>query len=259
MLEALTSLFEEALHEALDALFPRACWLCGAPSFDGVACPSHALPDGPIGARCGRCAGELPRGVAAGTSCAECRRRAPAFARVVVLGDYRAEGLREWVLALKHGRRPDLARPLGAALSRRLAAAGTSPGGELVVPVPLHPLRRVERGYDQAARLARVVAETLELERFEGLRRRRPTLPQGAPGARSRRANVRDAFALPERLAGAVRGRRVWLVDDVVTSCATVDACARTLRRSGAAEVSVGALARASSGAGEDELPPGSG
>jgi ComF family protein len=162
---------------------------------------------------------------------------------VITLGDYRAEeGLRAWILALKHGSRPDLARPLGRLLGARL---GSGEDGAWLVPVPLHPLRRLERGYDQARLLARFAAEFVGLPVVEALRRTQWTVPQGTPGARSRRANVRGAFVVARRKTRGLARRSVVLVDDVVTSGATVDACASALRSAGATSVDVLCLARA--------------
>src|SRR5262249_29386540 len=145
---------------------------------------------------------------------------------------------------LKHGRRPDLARSLGRALGAAFAAsrpheADTPP---VLVPVPLHPLRRLERGYDQALLVAIAAAEVERLAVVRALRRARSTPPQGTPGAPSRATNVERAFApaFPRRLAARrVAGREVWIVDDVVTSGATASACARVLKRLGAARVGV--------------------
>ncbi|MBI5435142.1 MAG: ComF family protein [Planctomycetes bacterium] len=167
----------------------------------------------------------------------------PAFARTFVCGDWGPGPLREWVLAFKHGGRRDLARPLAselrAVLGERVAEF------DVVVPVPLHPLRRLSRGYDQAQRLASELAELADLRVARCLVRTRRTPPQGAPGAVSRAANVRAAFRLRRFAARSVAGRRVLLVDDVVTSGATVRECATVLARAGAAEVAVAALARA--------------
>jgi ComF family protein len=168
-----------------------------------------------------------------------------------VLADYRAQPAgREWILAFKHGRRPDLARTLGRALGARLAenrACEMQPP-PLLVPVPLHWLRRFERGYDQALLLARAAAEVEGLEVVRALSRSRSTAVQGSIGAPSRTANVAKAFA-PRRTwppaSRRILGREVWLVDDVVTSGATASECARALKRLGAARIGVLALARA--------------
>ena len=232
------------LTQLLDALFPPACRLCGAPAADGVACPAHTLPRCPAGERCRRCGTRLPAGFPDGASCAACLRDPPPFARLVSLGDYREEAaLRQWVLALKHGGRVDLAEPLGAALAARLLDVAGPQEGTWLVPVPLHPLRRLERGYDQAAKLARAAGRRLGMPAREVLLRRRPTAVQGAPGSPSRRSNVRGAFALDADALGPLSGRGVWLVDDVVTSGATAQEGARVLKRAGAARVAVLCLA----------------
>jgi predicted amidophosphoribosyltransferase len=189
--------------------------------------------------------------------CAACRQRRPAFRRVVALGDYGA-ALREWVLALKHGGRRDLAHPLGVALARRWcgedgASAGRGERGALLVPVPLHPWRAFERGHDQARGLARALSLATGVPLHGVLRRTRATGPQGTPGAVSRAANVHGAFApirsaLPggsARVRRRVEGRDAWLVDDVLTSGATASECARALRALGARSVGVLVVARA--------------
>ncbi|MEM7308540.1 MAG: ComF family protein, partial [Planctomycetota bacterium] len=222
--------FLSMLGELRDALYPQRCLLCGCAA-EGRACTRHGLPSGPVGPRCGRCADELPPALADGARCRTCRARAPGFRGVLALGDYRgSEGLREWVLAGKHGGRRDALAELGRRLGLRLAR---DPRGarwrRVLVPVPLHVARRFERGYDQAALLARAAAAAARLPVIEALRRTRATPAQGAPGARSRRANVRGAFAL-RRGARALAGADVWLVDDVLTSGATAGACASVLR-----------------------------
>ena len=235
------------LSELLDAVYPRACFLCGAASEDGVACELHRLPRGPDGPRCGRCSAPLPPALPHGSACAACRRGPPPFGCLVTLADYRASAeVREWILALKHRGRRDLARPLGAALAQLLASGPRAPApGALLVPVPAHPLRRLERGYDQARLLALATGHALGRPVVRALVRTRFTGVQGAPGSSSRAANVRGAFRLEPDDRRRVRAREVWLVDDVVTSGATVGECARVLRRAGAARVHVACIARA--------------
>ncbi len=237
-----------ALLELADAAWPLRCRLCGAHAPDALACALHALPDGPPGARCGRCLAPLSAGVPDGERCAGCRRQPPGWQRLVALGDYRTQPvLREWLLAFKHGGRPGLSLPLGVALGRRALACGVGASGDetLLVPVPLHPVRRLERGYDQAFLLAQEVARATGLPLVRALRRRRDTRVQGASGSISRPANVRDAFAGRRTAARAVVGRSAWLVDDVVTSGSTARECARVLRGLGAGPVGVLAIARA--------------
>lgn len=163
---------------------------------------------------------------------------------MLALGDYRQPELRAWVLALKHGGRTDLAGPLARALARRVGG-GVVPASAWLVPIPLHAARRWERGYDQAQLLARALSAELDVGAEPVLSRSRSTAPQGAPGAKSRAANVRDAFAVEPDLRRRLAGRDVWLVDDVSTSGATLDEAARVLRRAGARRVDALVLASA--------------
>jgi ComF family protein len=141
------------------------------------------------------------------------------------------------VRALKFRGHRAVARTLG------LAMAGIVPGGphDLVIPVPLHVSRLRERGYNQAALLARALARTAGLALLPGgLVRRRATPAQADLDAGARRTNVRAAFVASSRVAGAA----VVLVDDVLTTGATADACARALRDAGARGVSVVTVGR---------------
>jgi ComF family protein len=244
------------LREVLDAVYPELCPLCRAPSLaDGPTggCAVHAFdPAGELGGRrCVRCAAEISAALPRGEPCARCRLAPPSYERVLALADYRADAaLREWILRLKHGGRPELAHALGGWLGELLARAlGTRRArGVGLVPVPLHPLRRLERGYDQAELLARGAALGSGATLFRCLRRRRWTPAQGALEAPSRASNVQGAF---EVVSGRYElgGRALWLVDDVLTSGATAEACAAALLAEGAASVSVLCLARAGEGA----------
>jgi predicted amidophosphoribosyltransferase len=245
----------------LDALFPPACWLCGVGIETGWFCGDHALPERPRGQRCLVCGLELPLGLANGVTCGPCRESPPPWAHLVSLGEYHGhDGLRAGILALKHGGRSDLCLPLGRCLARRLEESAEGSRVDLLVPVPLHPLRTMQRGHDQALGLARSVGAALNRPVRRSLRRLRPTSAQGTAraeslwaarsgrgrGGFSRAANVHDAFALEAGEGRRLAGRHVWLVDDVVTSGHTARECSTLLRRAGAESVGLLCLARAS-------------
>lgn len=234
----------EWLAPLLDAIYPPKCRLCGARAENDVACEEHRFPLGLTGARCDRCAARLPPALPDGMRCGSCRRKRPPFPRVLALGDYEEGELREWLLSLKHGRRSWLADPLGRALGL-LVARSEPASADVLVPVPLHPLRRLERGYDQANLLAEGATLTAGLPVFRALRRIRSTVPQGTPGAVSRSANVRTAFAARTRITAHLEGRAVWLVDDVMTSGSTAAECTRVLARAGIKTAGVLVVARA--------------
>jgi ComF family protein len=189
--------------------------------------------------------GEPFPGLGGTLPCDACRRSPPPYAFARAVAEYR-DGMREAIHALKFGGRPVLATPLGRLLAEAGARALPVPPGDWVeglVPVPLHPARLAERGFNQAELLAAPCAARWRVPVLPRvLVRARPTLPQTDLDPAARRANVRDAFRV--RRPAAVEGRRVVLVDDVLTTGATVGAAARALRAAGAAAVGVLTLAR---------------
>jgi ComF family protein len=144
--------------------------------------------------------------------------------------------------ALKYAGERRLAVPLGAAVAERWRRAGA--GGELLVPVPVHEGRRRERGYDQAALIAEAAAARLGMPWRVAVVRTRATTAQYRLDRRHRASNVADAFAVAPGARSVVAGRWVVLVDDVVTTGATLCASARALLDAGAAAVSAVTVAR---------------
>lgn len=227
----------------LNLLFPPLCIGCREPLGDGRGfCPDCwagiAFLDGPSCHCCG-----LPFGFDPGpeTLCGACLARPPAFDRARAIFAY-DESSKGPILALKHADRLDLVPGFAQWLARSGRALLAE--ADLIVPVPLHRLRLWKRRYNQAAELARCLAAQSGKPAAAGaLVRIRPTESQGAMvSARARRRNVRGAFRVLE--PPQVRGRNILLVDDVLTTGATVEACARALKRAGAARVTVLALAR---------------
>jgi len=220
---------------------------------DGPVCPACWARVRPVGPpACYVCGQALPswRTISlAAERCAACRRRPPAFDRGAVACDYEGE-LRAIIHALKYDGRRSLARPLARLL--RQAGQAVLDGADAVVPVPLHPWKRLQRGFNQSADLARGLGVPVRPLLF----RFRATRAQAGLTPGQRRRNVAGAFILRPWSAGAgrgaskaVAGRILVLVDDVMTTGATLDACARVLKRAGAREVRTLTLARA--------LPPG--
>jgi ComF family protein len=213
-----------------DLLAPPACAACDARlrrrAVFCASCAAAVLPAAPRPAEAG----------------------APPLLAFGLFGGALAEAIRR----LKYGDRPDLAGPLGH-LARQAARAG-GVEADLVVPVPLHPARLAARGYNQAALLGGAVAAELSLPlAARALARTRATPPQARLARAARLGNVAGAFRV--RRPGAVRGRRVLLVDDVSTTGATLAACAEALRAAGAAEVTALVLARTDRGDDEADLP----
>ena len=150
---------------------------------------------------------------------------------------------RDLVLKLKRADRTDLAGMFALWLSR--AARDLIEDADAVVPVPLHPMRLIVRRFNQAAEIARPLARRAGLVYLpDVLIRRRDTPSQGGRSASGRRRNVQAAFAVPRRAWPKLEGKRVLLVDDVITTGATAEACARVLKAAGARAVHVAAVAR---------------
>jgi ComF family protein len=150
--------------------------------------------------------------------------------------------VRDALHALKYRGERRLAAPLGAAAAARWREAAI--GGDVLVHVPVHEARRAARGYDQAELLARAAAPRLGREALPALRRSRATVPQFELGRDRRATNVAAAFAADPDHVGAIRDRWVVLVDDVVTTGATLAACAATLLDAGAVAISAFTIAR---------------
>lgn len=235
----LPTVLTETWNGLLDLLYPPVCLVCGEA---GVAplCPSCRASFSPVPPPiCARC------GIgAAAALCHECAAGAPRyFATARAAGQF-GDALRQAILALKYHERQSLASPLGLYLAEYLRTAPFAPSSiDLMVPVPLHPSRLRERGFNQSALIARVAASVLDLPVAEQvLRRVRRTRPQSELHRDQRAGNVRDAFAVSPH--APVAGRVVLLIDDVITTCHTVDECARVLVNAGAKAVHVASVAR---------------
>jgi ComF family protein len=172
--------------------------------------------------------------------CRLCAAGATAFATCYSFGEYEG-ALRDLIHLFKYQRIRPLAEPLGRMLARALPPQARY---DALVPMPLHWRRRFVRGFNQAELLAHVVSRRTGLPVLEALRRRRHSPAQASlASASQRRANVRGVFAL--QYPSAIAGKRLLLVDDVLTSGATVNSAAAVLAASGADRVSVLTLARA--------------
>jgi len=154
-----------------------------------------------------------------------------------------AGSARTLILALKHGDRPDIAKAMGRWMSR--AAADLIAESDVIVPIPLHWRRFLTRRYNQSAELSRVMARESGIPHGPGLlRRMRPTEMQRSRSALARARNVEGVFAVPAHMAEVVRGKSVLLVDDVMTTGATLNAASHALREAGAAQINVVTFAR---------------
>lgn len=177
-----------------------------------------------------------------GIRCAACEAKPRAFhrARAACLYDENSRGP---ILQFKHADRTDLGPLFARWLAR--SARDLLAEADCVAPVPLHPTRLFRRRYNQAAEIARPLAKMAGLAYLpDALIRRRATETQGGKSGSGRRRNVAAAFEVPSRQAPLVAGRKIVLIDDVMTTGATLEGCARALRKAGAAQVNVAVVSR---------------
>jgi ComF family protein len=170
--------------------------------------------------------------------CHLCRAGTRGFDAAYCFGSYEGT-LRELIHLFKYGRMKPLSRTLAANL---LSALPRDQRFDVVVPMPLHWRRRWHRGFNQAELLARRTARSCGIPATNAVRRIRSTATQAGLSNAKRRENVAGAFRLRNRRG--IQGRRVLLIDDVMTTGATASACALALKRGGAASVTLLALAR---------------
>jgi ComF family protein len=231
---------------ALDALLPPHCLSCEAPvARQGTQCADCFRQLNRITAPfCGHCGVPFLHAGQAGPGglCPTCLARPPAFgqARAALRYD---EGAQRLILPFKHADRTELAPALAAMMAQ--SGAALLARADLMAPVPLHWRRLLRRRYNQAALLANRLAAMSQKPCIPDLlRRSRATPALGDRGAVERAMLLAGAFTLSARVAARVEGRRVLLVDDVMTSGATAEACALTLLAAGATAVDVLAAAR---------------
>jgi ComF family protein len=235
------------------ALFPADCRICQA-SLASVSrlpvCENCIRCIAPLPANvCRACGDLLPIGFASSENlCPECAFEAPGFERAVAYGAYTG-GLRELIHLLKY----EHIRPAADVLGRMLADAAKTlevAGEVTVIPVPLHASKLKTRGFNQSELIARAAIALLQQAgeaRYEleavAMKRRRETPSQVGMTREQRAGNLRGAFAVT--VPTMVRDKQVLLVDDVLTTGATVNECTRVLRRAGAKRVWVATVARA--------------
>jgi ComF family protein len=234
--------FVQALAPIVDLVFPPRCPLCGEGLSAQVGLCSScwnelAIPGDPACSLCQRPFGE---GIADGLVCAPCLAQPPKHDGIAA-GTLYNEASRRLVLAFKHGGRIALA-PMMA----RLIAARLSMDSEwLVVPVPLHRWRLWKRGYNQAALLGHEIAKFSGAAlAVDALQRRKPTPPLGGLGRKARARALSGAIVVNPRHRERLRGAKIVLVDDVLTSGATSEVCVSALKRAGAERVVVACFAR---------------
>lgn len=233
----------QVLGPVVDLVFPPRCPLCGEglAAHGGLCSACWAelvLPGEPS---CALCQRPFGGSIAHGSICAPCLAEPPRHDGIAA-GTLYNEASRKLVLAFKHGHRIALAPMMARLILPRLAAVGDD---WLVVPVPLHRWRLWRRGFNQAALLAREIATARGAAlAVDALVRRKQTPTLGGLGRKARARVLAGAIAVSPRWAARLKGAKVVLVDDVLTSGATTEACVSALKRAGVQRVVIACFAR---------------
>jgi ComF family protein len=225
------------------SLLPSSCALCALASDGAVCAPCHARFLGTPRARCRSCANPVAPADAR-WPCAACQSARPAYDATIAAADY-ASPLDQLVLQLKFGGGLALAPWMGAMIAQAVLAERSLVLPNVLCPVPLGPLRLVGRGFNQALEIARPLSAALgiPLRARLAIRALETEAQSGvAPAERSR--NIRHAFIVAPEALAMVRGQHIGVVDDVMTSGATLNELAATFKRFGAARVSNFVFAR---------------
>ncbi|HEU0219915.1 MAG TPA: ComF family protein [Gallionella sp.] len=232
------SIFRNAIlniRAGIEQILPaQPCVLCGSMSQDGLWCAAcgSALPYLDA-AHCPTCALPAP----AGEVCGQCLKHPPLFTRTTAVFGY-AFPLDKLIQAMKYGEQLVLAYAFAEKLAHRIDKNSLP---DCVIPMPLHPAKLRERGFNQSQLLAAKIARELDLDLLpDACRRVRDTPPQSALPWKERKKNVHDAFRCDTDLAG----KRVALVDDVLTTGASLNALAEAVQERGAVEISAWVVAR---------------
>lgn len=234
----------EALVPLVDLVFPPRCPLCGAElSIQTGLCSqcwgTLAIPGEPS---CRSCQRPFPDTIPDGSVCAPCLADPPRHDGILA-GTLYNDSSRDLILAFKHGRRIALAPLLGRLVVARL---GSDIGPDwMVVPVPLHRWRLWRRGFNQAALLASEITKATKAQFLpDALVRKKATPALGGLGRKARSRALSGAIAVNPRHLHTLKGAKVLLIDDVLTSGATSNACVSVLLRAGAERVRIACFAR---------------
>ena len=226
----------------LDLVFPPTALEGGpAPQTTGLGADAWGrvrFLEAPV---CDGCGAPFDYDRGPGVRCPACDLRPRAFARARAACLY-DEASRDLILQYKHADRTELAVLFSRWIGR--SAADLLLDADAVVPVPLHPIRLISRRYNQAAEIARPLARLHRLVYLPDALVRQRSGTQAGKSRSGRRRAVAGAFAVPQARAAQVQGRRILLIDDVLTTGATADRCARALLEAGARAVDVAVVAR---------------
>jgi len=224
-------------------VLPRCCVLCGAASKQPYSLCAPCHQDLPIlQQKCALCAQMLPKDTPDQTLCGACLSSPPPFDQLHALFSYEPP-ITHWVVGLKFKHQLTYARLLGDLLVHPIRDVWYQKTAlpDLIIPVPLHPTRLQERGFNQATEIARPIARALNIQMDQsGLIRHKATAAQSGLSRKERQQNVKGSFTAHR----SYEGLTIALVDDVVTTGHTISECCHAIRKQGAKRIDIWTCAR---------------
>lgn len=220
-------------------LLPNSCALCGNSSREALCNGCHLQFFNQHCVRCVRCAAPLPplETASPDTICGDCLKGPPAFDRTIVAADYMPP-IDHMVLALKFGSQLALASLFSRMLRDALLHSQDNPLPEMLIAVPLGPIRLAERGFNQALEIARPLSRALGIPLHARLMERtRDTRAQAMLPPDERHKNMRKAFSIAASFVDQIPGKHIGVIDDVITTGETLNEIAATLKRFGATQI----------------------
>ncbi|MFA7073991.1 MAG: ComF family protein [Endomicrobiaceae bacterium] len=231
----------------LSIVFPRTCSCCGTTlPFNGKENICKACFEGFAkneGLICKKCSVPLEDG---GAHCYDCKDNKNIYFEVLKSPYVYKDKIKKVIKKFKYSNRTflsaDLAHPMSDLITKEIWCKDI----DLIIPVPLHFFRRFKRGYNQSFLLAKHIGESLNKPVYKNfLLRKKNTIPQFVLGREERERNLESNFVLNKKYTAAVRGKNILLVDDIATTCITVNQCSKVLRKSKAKRIFVVTIARA--------------
>jgi ComF family protein len=218
------------LNKLINFLFPNVCALCKTDIAEGSLCPKCLQKLKKIeGLTCVKCGVPLPDG---GAHCHVCKKTHYAFDKLVSAFEY-SGGIKNLLYKFKYSGRHFLSKDLALQTHNAIKNNPTYKNADYIIPVPLHLLRRIKRGYNQAELLSQELSVLMNIPVLSNaLKRTKRTKAQFSLGKAERAKNMESSFRLKPKYSTLLKGKTLLLVDDIATTCATLNECTKALKQS---------------------------
>ena len=218
------------LNFIISLIFPRTCSLCGKtlPFSSEKSICNNCLEKIPKleGLICHKCSLPLPDG---GATCSDCKSNKDIYFEILKSPYTYSTQMKKLIKKLKYSRKTFLSKDLSSLLADFIIKENIDKNIDVVVPVPMHWLKKWKRGYNQAELLAKDVSQIINKPMYNALVRTKYTKPQFNLKKGQRKENLENMFAINKKYMDMIRGKKILLIDDIATTCSTSNQCAKVL------------------------------